>query len=231
MVVDVHGPPDPVRSMMREGAARWWWVPLVTGVAWVVIGWGVLRADAVSLTTVGVLVGAAFLGIALTEMFLARLFHGGWRVMHALLSALFLLGATWAFIRPVNTFFALASVLGLLLLLQGISSITEGIALRDVSPLWGVTLFSGALTTGLGLWVSTSDRVWTLAARSAFILLWIGCMAVFRGVHDVTTGVTLRYFGQQDDQSRWISGEDRSAVVPPQRDASSTPQAPVRPAG
>ena len=54
------------------------------------------------------------------------------RAMHAVLSGLFLLGAVWSFIQPVGTFFALASVLGLLLLLQGMSSITQSIALRDV---------------------------------------------------------------------------------------------------
>jgi hypothetical protein len=31
--------------------------------------------------------------------------------------------------------------------------------------------------------------VWTLAARSAFILLWVGSMAVFLGVQDATDRV------------------------------------------
>ena len=68
------------------------------------------------------------------------------------------------------------------LLLKGISYIAQGIGLRGVSPYWGFSLVSGILVTGLGLWVSTSDRVWTLAARSAFLLLWVGFMAIFRGV-------------------------------------------------
>ncbi len=231
MVSDVFGPADRVGGLLRRDAGRWWWVPVVSGIAWFVIGWAVLRADVVSLTTVGVLVGAVFLGVAVTEMFLAWLFRGGWRVAHVLLSALFLLGATWAFVQPVTTFFALASALGLILLLQGISSMTQGIAFRDVSPFWGVMLFSGILITGLGLWVSTSDRVWTLAARSAFVLLWVGCMAIFRGVQDVTIGVTLRQSSEQDDQSRSLPGEEGSAVVPPLRDAVARPQATARPAG
>ena len=53
-------------------------------------------------------------------MSLAWVFNRGWRVVHAALSALFLVSAVWAFFQPVSTFFALASVLGLLLLLQGI---------------------------------------------------------------------------------------------------------------
>ena len=227
----VYGPADQVRKVLRQEAARWSWVPLVSGVAWFVIGWAVLRANVLSLATVGVLVGFVFVGVALTESFLAWMFHGGWRVMHALLSGLFLLGAMWAFIRPVDTFFALASVVGLLVLLQGLSSITQAIALRGVSPFWGVMLFSGVLITALGLWVSSSDRVWTLAARSAFVLLWVGCMAIFRGVQDVTIGVTLRQSSRQDDRSRSLPGEEGSAVVPPQRDAVARPQATARPAG
>ena len=227
MFGDVWGPPEAARSLMRQGAAKWWWMPLVSGVAWFVIGWAVLRADVVSLTTVGVLVGAVFLGQAMSEMSLAWLFHRGWRVVHAVLSALFLVSAVWAFVQPISTFFALASVLGLLLLLQGITSITQGIALRDASPFWGVTVFSGIMITALGLWVSSSDGVWTLAARSAFILLWVGFMAIFRGVQDVTIGFTLLHSGEQKD--RRPSGGDRSAVMPPQRDASSRPQTPVQP--
>jgi uncharacterized membrane protein HdeD (DUF308 family) len=227
MVGDAYVAPDPVRSVLREEAARWWWIPLVSGVAWFVIGWAVLRADVVALTTVGVLVGAVLLGQAITEMSLAWLFHRGWRVVHAVLSALFLLGALWAFIQPISTFFALASVLGLLLLVQGVSTITQSIALRGVSPYWGVMLFSGILLTGLGLWVSSSDGVWTLAARSAFILLWVGCMAVFRGVEDVTIGFTLLHASKRREPLRGPS--DRSVAVPAQRDASSASQTPAQP--
>jgi uncharacterized membrane protein HdeD (DUF308 family) len=77
MAGHVHGPPDPVPSLLRREAARWWGVPLVSGVAWFVIGWAVLRANVVSLQTVGALVGIAFLGIALTETFLVWMLHGG----------------------------------------------------------------------------------------------------------------------------------------------------------
>jgi uncharacterized membrane protein HdeD (DUF308 family) len=231
MVGDAYEPRDPVQGVLRREATRWWWLPLVTGVAWLIIGWAVLRADVTSLKTVGVLVGVVFLGVALTESVLAWLFHGGWRVLHALVAALFVLGAAWAFVRPVNTFFALASMLGLLLLLQGGSYIAQGIGLRGVSPYWGFSLFSGILITGLGLWVSTSDRVWTLAARSAFILLWVGFMAIFRGVQDITIGFMMLHASRQEDQPPSVSGEDGAAAFPSQRASTSRPQTPVRPTG
>ena len=229
MVDDVHGRLDPVRSLLGREAGRWWWVPLVTGTAWFVIGWAVLRAEVVSLETVGLLVGFVFLGISLTEALLVWLFHGGWRVMHAVLAAVYLLGAGWAFVRPVDTFFALASVLGLLVLLQGFSSIAQAIGMRGVSSYWGLVLFSGILMTGLGLWISTSDRVWTLAARAAFVLLWVGFMAVFRGIQDVTIAFTILDASKQESRPQ-VSSAERPAV-PQQRDASSRTQMPVRPGG
>ena len=87
MVNDVYGPPDPVGEAVRREAGQWWWLALVTGIAWTVIGWAVLRADVVSLTTVGVLVGFVFLGIAITESLQVWLFRGGWRMLHILLAA------------------------------------------------------------------------------------------------------------------------------------------------
>jgi uncharacterized membrane protein HdeD (DUF308 family) len=184
-----------------------------------------------SLTTVGVLLGVVFLGVALTETALAWMFHGGWRLLHAVLAGVYLLGAGWAFVRPVDTFFALASVLGLLLLLKGMAYIAQAIGLRDVSSYWGFSLFTGILITALGLWVSTSDQVWTLAARSAFILLWVGFMAIFRGVQDVATGLMMLNVSKQPDQRPEGSAAEGSAAVPSQREGTSRPQSAARPVG
>jgi hypothetical protein len=50
----------------------------------------------------------------------------------------------------------LASVLGLLLFLQGIFTLTRGLALRDETPFWWLDVVAGALITALAIWVSTS---------------------------------------------------------------------------
>jgi uncharacterized membrane protein HdeD (DUF308 family) len=123
--------------VLRREAGRWWWAPLVAGVIWFVIAWLVLRMDIASLRTVGVLVGILFLIAAVNEAAVAAFVVGGWRLAHYVMAGAFVLGAVWAFARPVNTVFALASVLGLLLFLQGALMIARGIALRGVSPFWG----------------------------------------------------------------------------------------------
>ena len=77
-----------------------------------------------------------------------------------------MLGGLWGFIRPVNTFFALASVLGLILIFYGAFEIIQGVASRAVNPYWWVKLITGILLILLAFWVSGSDRVYALAQRT-----------------------------------------------------------------
>jgi len=215
-IPDVRGTERP---LLERGAARWWWALLVAGLVWFIIGWMVLRADYTSLTTVGVLVGVVFLVTAATEGATAAIVTGGWKVWHIVLAVFFVLGAIWAFARPVNTFFALATMLGLLLFIQGFFYITQAFALRDASPYWWLELVSGGLIVLLALWISTSDRVWDLAARSAFILLWVGFMAVFRGIRDIALAFELRRMGQHAEarlseaEAAFIPAQERRPVT------------------
>ena len=213
----VSSPPH----FLRREAARWWWAPLVGAVIWFVIAWLVLRADYSSVATVGVILGVAFLIAAVNEVALAAVMGGGWAVWHVVLAVIFVLGAVWAFARPVNTFFALASVLGLLLLLQGFFTLTRGIALRDETPYWWLDVVGGGLITLLGIWVSTSDGVWNLAARATFILLWVGFMAIFRGVSDIAVALSLRNFAHEDERQQ----------QPPQASTGVAPPVPTKSRG
>jgi uncharacterized membrane protein HdeD (DUF308 family) len=187
----------PVSRVLRRESGRWWWLPLAAGIAWFVIAWLVLRADATSLATVGVLVGVTFLIAAVNETVLAQLMTGGWKVAQYVLAFVFLIGALWSFVRPIDTTFALASVLGLILFLQGAYAVVAGFALRDVSPFWWVELLSGLLITALGIWVSVSDQVWDLRNRAVFILLWVGIMALFRGISDLVLAFSALYYAKR----------------------------------
>ena len=103
----------------RTGSALWrlagpWWLFLLTGIAWLIISVMVLRFTPASVNTVGVLIGVLFLLAAFDEFLVGAVNHS-WQWAHILLGALFVVGAIWAFARPFNAFWALASVLGLLL--------------------------------------------------------------------------------------------------------------------
>jgi uncharacterized membrane protein HdeD (DUF308 family) len=180
----------------REGA-RYWWLFLVTGILWLVIAWMVLRLNATSITTVGVLLGVVFLIAGVNEVGIASLTPGGWKVWHYILAVIFFLGALWGFIRPVNTFFALASVLGLILIFYGAFDIIQSVASRAVNPYWWLQLITGILLVLLAFWVSGSDRVYALAQRTYLILFWVGFLALFRGFSQIFLAFTVRHAGQE----------------------------------
>jgi len=176
--------------------SRYWWVALLVGIAWLVIAWIVLRADITSLTTVGLLLGALFIAAGVSEVAAGSVMGGGWTVLHYIIAGIFLLGGLWAFIRPVNTFFALVSVLGLVLLLQGAFEIVRGLSSRGENPWWWLGLVSGILLILLAFWVSGSDRVFNLQARTYLVLFWVGLMALIRGITTIVLAFTIRHAGR-----------------------------------
>ena len=184
------------RLITRE-AARYWWVFLVSGILWLLIAWLVLRMNQTSIAAVGILLGVLFLLAAINEAGVAALVPGGWKVWHYIMAVIFFLGALWGFIRPVNTFFALASVLGLILTFYGTFEIIQGVASRAVNPYWWLNLITGILLVLLAFWVSGSDRVYALAQRTALILFWVGFFALFRGFSQIMLAFGVRHAGEE----------------------------------
>jgi uncharacterized membrane protein HdeD (DUF308 family) len=164
---------------------------------WLLIAWMVLRLNTTSIATVGVLLGVVFLFAAVNEVGVATLSHGGWRVWHYIMAAIFFLGGLYGFFRPVNTFFALASVLGLILIFYGSFDIIQGVASRAVNPYWWLNLITGILLVLLAFWVSGSDRVYALAQRTYLILFWVGFLALFRGFSQLFWAFTVRHAGHE----------------------------------
>jgi uncharacterized membrane protein HdeD (DUF308 family) len=184
------------RLIAREGA-RYWWLFLISGVLWLLIAWMVLRLNATSITTVGVLLGVVFLLSAINEVGMASLAPGGWKLWHYLLAVIFFLGGLYGFVRPVNTFFALASVLGLILVFYGAFEIIQGFASRATNPYWWLNLIMGILLVLLAFWVSESDRMFALARRTYLILFWVGFLALFRGFSQIFLAFTVRHTGHE----------------------------------
>src|SRR5512132_1087874 len=150
------------RMIVREGA-RYWWVFLVTGIAWLIVAWLVLRLNETSLTTVGVLLGVVFIVAGVNEAGLGSLMSGGWKVWYYVMAFIFILAGIWALIDPIDSFFALASVLGLVLIFYGRSRSFDRQPRAMWNPYWGFGLAAGILLIILAFWVSGSDRVYALA--------------------------------------------------------------------
>jgi uncharacterized membrane protein HdeD (DUF308 family) len=184
------------REMVTREATKYWWVFLLAGIAWIFISWLVLRMNVTSITTVGILIGVLFVLAALHEVMLGSVTKGGWAVWHYILAVIFFLGGLWGFIRPQNTFFALVSVLGLVLILYGTLEIVQAFATRPVNPWWWIGLIAGILLVLLAFWVSGSNRVYNLTSRTYLILFFVGFFALFRGISQIVLAFTIRHAGR-----------------------------------
>ena len=175
------------------GFAKNWWLFLITGLAWLLVAVLVLRFNITSIATVGVLLGVMFLGAAFNEFMASTTVSGGWKFVHITLGVLFVLGALWGFFEPVDTFFALASVLGFLLVLMGTMHVVGAVLSREMNPLWWLGLTVGILEILLAFWVSQQFY----PARAQLILLWVGFMAIFRGIEEIVMAFELHHVRKQ----------------------------------
>jgi uncharacterized membrane protein HdeD (DUF308 family) len=180
-----HVRPSAERALWRMAGP--WWLFLVTGIAWLIISVAVLRFTTTSIVTVGVLLGVLFLLAAFNEFMISAVRHT-WRWAHILLGILFVLGAIWAFARPVNAFWSIASVLGLLLIFKGTLDIIGAVMTKDVNSSWWLGLVVGILELVLGFWASQQ----LFPARGALLLLWVGFFALFRGISEIVIAFELR---------------------------------------
>jgi uncharacterized membrane protein HdeD (DUF308 family) len=175
------------RAVAREETSDYWWLFLVTGIIWLWASIVVLRFDNRSITAVGVIIGVVFLGAAGNEAVIAGV-APRWRWAHGLLAVVFVLGALWAFIRPEDAFWALASVLGFVLVIKGTADIGEAVVTKPVNDLWWVLLVVGILEVLLAFWVSQQFY----PARADLLILWVGFAALFRGITEIALAFRLR---------------------------------------
>ena len=165
-----------------------WWVFLVTGIFWLLVALIVLRFDATSLATVGTLLGAVLLLAGANEFLALGMRNVAWKGFHVLMAILFVAGGVWAFFRPINAFWELASILGFLLMLKGSFDIVGSVVTREMNVLWWLGLVVGILEVLLAFWVSQQF----FAPRAALIIVWVGFSAMFRGISEIALAFELK---------------------------------------
>jgi uncharacterized membrane protein HdeD (DUF308 family) len=173
-------------------ADRWrvggpWWVLLLTGIAWLIISVIVLRVNTTSVATIGVLMGVVFLAAMVNEFLIAAV-RRRWGWAHALLGILFLGGAIWAFVHPFGAFWSLASVIGLLLILEGTFVLITSIESRVINSAWWLGMLAGILEVFVGFWASQQG----LPARAVLLIIWVGLLALFRGFTEIVLAFELK---------------------------------------
>jgi uncharacterized membrane protein HdeD (DUF308 family) len=175
-----------LRAATRE-ATGYWWLSLVSGIAWLVISLVILQFDAASVTTVGVLIGFMF-AFAAVQSFALTSAGGATAWVSAIFGVLFVVSAVICFVSPEGTFAALADILGFLFLLVGVWWMVRAFMEKPVNPLWWLGLIGGVLMTGMAFWTSGQFFI----EKAYVLLVFAGIWALMEGMADIVRAFGLR---------------------------------------
>ncbi len=139
--------PSPLTAVAQK-LGRNWWALLVVGIAWIVLGFVVLRFDSSTVYVVSIVFGIMVLFTAAGEIFRATVTVGGWRVWHIVFAILLIVGAFITFANPGATFESLALVVGFYFVFVGTYDIVTSMFSVGVSPVWWLQLLAGIAEIG-----------------------------------------------------------------------------------
>jgi uncharacterized membrane protein HdeD (DUF308 family) len=176
----------PLEAVARK-LGRFWWVLLVVGIAWIIVGFVVLRFDTATVNVVSILFGILILLSAAGEIFRAVVTPNAWRIWHILFAVLLVIAAVIAFANPGGTFVSLALVVGFYFVFVGTFDIISSLFSIGSSPAWGLQLVSGVLQLLLGFIASSS-----LSASVVILVTYVSISALFRGVAEIAAAFTAR---------------------------------------
>ena len=164
-----------------------WWLFLVTGIGWAIVGLIVLRFDYTSVHAISLLFGFVAIAAGLMEIVMVFVVPGWWKLLNAIFALAFIIAGVVAFVHPGNTFVALAAVFSFFLVLAGIWDIIMAIASRHEIEVWWLQLIGGIILLFLGFWAAGDY------GRSAVVLIaWVAAYALIRGVRDIVYAFRVR---------------------------------------
>jgi uncharacterized membrane protein HdeD (DUF308 family) len=164
-----------------------WWLFLVTGIGWTLVGLIVLRFDYTSVSAISILFGCVAIAAGVLEIGVLILAEGWWKLLYGFLAVVFIAAGIIAFIHPGNTFVALAAVVSFFLVFAGTFDIIISISTRHEIEVWWLQLIGGIIEVALGFWAAG------YYGRSAVLLIaWVAAFTLIRGVRDIVLAFRVR---------------------------------------
>jgi uncharacterized membrane protein HdeD (DUF308 family) len=171
---------------VAEAYASKWWLFLISGILWLLLGFIVLSLRPASISVVIILIAVAFWLGAMTQFALAAVTQGGWRVLSIVGGLVALAAGIAAIVWPGPTLVVISIFVAWYLLIRGIFDI--GIALSHMHMRgWWMGLVSGIIGIALGAWaIGNPDRSVLL-----FVSI-IGIWCIFKGAADLVASFSYR---------------------------------------
>lgn len=164
-----------------------WWLLLITGLAWMLVGLILLRFNYTSVHAISLLFGFVAIAAGVMEIFMIFMVRGWWKLLNGVLALAFLVAGVVAFAHPGNTFTALAAIFSFFLIFAGAFDIIQSIAGRHDMEVWWLQLVGGIIEVALGFWAAG------YYGRSAVLLIaWAAVFALIRGVRDFVFAFRVR---------------------------------------
>ena len=164
-----------------------WWLLLITGVGWSLVGLILLRFDYTSVNAISLLFGFVAIAAGILEIAMIFMAAGWWKLLNAVLAIAFIAAGIVAFVHPGNTFAALAAIFSFFLIFAGTFDIIQSIAARKEIEVWWLQLVGGIIEVALGFWAAG------YYGRSAVLLIaWVAAFALIRGVRDFVLAFRVR---------------------------------------
>jgi uncharacterized membrane protein HdeD (DUF308 family) len=164
-----------------------WWLLLITGIGWAIVGLILLRFNYTSVHAISLLFGFVAIAAGVLEIGVIFMVRGWWKLLNAVLALAFLAAGVVALIHPGNTFQALAAVFSFFLVFAGTFDIIQSIAARKEVDIWWLQLIGGIIELFLGFW---ADGYY---GRSAVLLIaWVAAFTLIRGVRDIVLAFRVR---------------------------------------
>jgi uncharacterized membrane protein HdeD (DUF308 family) len=171
---------------IAEAYASSWWLFLISGILWLVLGFIVLSLRPASISVAVILIAVAFWLGAMTQFALAVVTHGGWRVLSIVGGILAVGAGIAAIVWPGPTLVVISIFVAWYLLIRGIFDVAMSLSYMHVRG-WWMGLISGIIGIALGAWAIGNPE------RSVLLFISIiGIWSIFKGAADLVAAFSYR---------------------------------------
>ena len=170
---------------------KYWWLWLVAGIVWIIVGFVILQFDDSSIRAVGIIIGVMFL-IAGLQYVVVGTQAEGWNWLWYIFGGFLIVGGLVAMFNPEQTFVAIANIIGFIFLMIGIIWIIEAFATKTYNDLWWLTLITGILMIALAFWLGNQF----FFDKAATLLVFAGVWALMRGIIDIIGAFQVKKAGK-----------------------------------